>query len=61
MPLYRFYYVNLDGHITEPPRIVDFPNDRAAINAAEALVNDKVVEIWAGPRVVIRLAPKPPK
>lgn len=58
MPLYRFYYVNSDGHITEPPRIAEFQDDRAAIVAAEALVTDKAIEVWDGPRVVIRLEPK---
>ena len=58
MPLYRFYYVNSDGHITEPPRIADFRGDRAAIEAAEALLDDKAIEVWDRDRVVIRLEPK---
>jgi hypothetical protein len=58
MRLYRFYYVNSDGHITEPPRIADFPDDQTAIEAAEALLNDKAIEVWDGGRVVIRLEPK---
>ena len=59
MPLYRFYYLNLDGHITEPPKVGDFPDDRAAIKAAETLVTDKAVEVWDGSRVVIRLEANP--
>ena len=38
MTLYRFYCLGPDGHITEPPTVPDFPDDRAAIEAAEALV-----------------------
>jgi hypothetical protein len=58
MPLYRFYYMNSDGHITVPPRVADYPDDRAAIKAAEALVADKAIEVWDGGRVIIRLEPK---
>ena len=58
MPPYRFYAVNSDGHITEPPKVADFVGDRAAIAAAKALIADKAIELWAGPRVVIKLGPK---
>ncbi len=57
MPLYRFYYIGSDGHITEPPKIADFPDDRAAIKAAESQLGNKAVEVWAGPRVVAKLEP----
>ncbi len=58
MPVYRFYYVDSDGHISEPPRIADFRGDRGAIKAAEALLNGKAIEVWDGGRIVIRLEPK---
>ncbi len=58
MPAYRFYYINSDGHIAGPPPVVVFADDRAAIKAAEALLDDKAIEVWDRDRVVIRLEPK---
>lgn len=58
MPAYRFYYINPDGHIAGPPTVAVFTDDRAAIEAAEALLGDKSIEVWEAARVVIRLAPK---
>jgi hypothetical protein len=58
MPIYRFYSVSSDGHIAAPPVVAEFPDDRAAIEAAKDLLNEKAIEVWEGPRVVIRLAPK---
>ena len=60
MPVYRFYYLDSAGHIAGPPTIGDFADDRAAGEAAKALVNEKAIEIWEGPRVVARIAPKHP-
>jgi hypothetical protein len=60
MPVYRFYYLDADGHISGPPTVGDFADDRAASEAAQALANEKSIELWEGPRVVARLAPKHP-
>jgi hypothetical protein len=61
MTPYRFYLFESDGHIAGPPRVVEFPDDRAAIQAAEALLDGKAIEVWDRARVVIRLEPKQPR
>jgi hypothetical protein len=58
MTAYRFYSLDSDGHIAEPPTVAEFPDDRAAIEAAKALLNGKAIEVWEMARVVIRLAPR---
>ena len=58
MAAYRFYSLDPDGHISGPPTVVEFPDDSAAIEAAEALVNGKAIEVWELARIVIRLEPK---
>jgi hypothetical protein len=58
MRAYRLYYLDLEGHISGPPEIVECSDDHAAIEAAKARANGKVVEVWDLARVVIRLAPK---
>ena len=58
MTAYRFYALESDGHISGPPHVAEFPDDRAAIEAAQVLLNGKAIEVWEGARVVIKLWPK---
>ena len=58
MRAYRFYFLNSDGHIAGPPTVAEFEDDRRAIEAAEALLDRKAIEVWELARVVIRLEPK---
>ena len=58
MPTYRFYFIELDGHIAEPPTVADFPNDHLAVESAQAILDRKVIEVWKLARVVARLEPK---
>ncbi len=48
MTAYRFYYVGSDGHISMPPSVAEFPDDHDAIEAAQALVDGKAIEVWDG-------------
>ena len=59
MPEYRAYQVGLDGHFIgfEPLVCAD---DNAAIEQAGRLVNGHDVELWSGPRMVVRLNRKSP-
>jgi hypothetical protein len=54
---YRAYTVGPDGHFTgfEPLICGD---DTEAIEKAKRLVNGQDVELWSGPRLVIRISHK---
>ena len=55
VPEYRFYSIKEDGHIAQPPRTVDCPNDDAVLAEVKQLVDGFDIEIWQGPRVVAYL------
>jgi hypothetical protein len=57
MRLYRIFLLGQDGHIKQPPEIVECPDDQTAIERAKQLLDGKVIEIWEGSRLVARLAP----
>jgi hypothetical protein len=54
---YRAYTLGLDGHFVgfEPLVCTD---DAEAIKKAKLLVVDRSIELWSGPRFVIRLEPE---
>jgi hypothetical protein len=54
MAEYRAYAVDHDGHIVRYEPIV-CANDDEAIAKSERLVDGCDVELWSGPRLVIRL------
>ena len=51
MPLYRFHFLNRDNHIARA-RIVEYPNDAAALERAADLKHAHKVEVWLGSRKV---------
>jgi hypothetical protein len=55
---YGAYTVSADGHFVgyEPMICAD---DAEAIERAKRLVNGQDVELWSGPRLVIRISHKP--
>jgi hypothetical protein len=57
MPEYRAYKIGLDGRFAgfEPLICAD---DAEAIEKAKLLVADRSIELWSGPRLVIRLNPE---
>jgi hypothetical protein len=57
MPEYRVYIVDGDGHFQgfEPLVCAD---DSEAIDRANSLVDEFDIELWNGPRLVIRLSRK---
>lgn len=57
MPEYRIYTVKKDGHLQGPPKVVECPNDLAAVNEAKQLLDGLIIEVWEGPRIVMRLDP----
>ena len=54
MPDYRAYLVDTDGHFQgfEPLVCLD---DNEAIDEAKRLLDGHDIELWSGPRLVVRL------
>jgi hypothetical protein len=57
MPEYRAYQVGLDGHFVGFDPIIGV-NDADATEKAQHLVDGRDVELWSGPRMVVRLRRK---
>jgi hypothetical protein len=57
MPEYYLYTIKKDGHSAEPPKVVECQDDEAAVKKAKQLLDDRLIEIWEGARVVMRLDP----
>jgi hypothetical protein len=57
MPEYRAYAVGLDGHFVGFEAMV-CASDAEAIKKAKLLVGDRPIELWSGPRLIVRLEPK---
>jgi hypothetical protein len=58
MAEYRAYIVGQDGHFAGCEHML-CPDDFEAINRAKLLVDGHAVELWSGPRFIIRLDPEP--
>jgi hypothetical protein len=58
MPSYRIYSFTQDGHIVSMPRIVDCPDDGAAMQEARRYLDGHALEVWDEKRKVGRLEPK---
>jgi hypothetical protein len=55
MPSYRIYRVTPDDHIEGVPEVIECDSDREVIAHAKAKLDGLDLEVWDGPRVVIRL------
>ena len=55
---YRVFVLDEKDHIEDPPRIVECGDDQAAITEAKQYLDGRVIEVWSGPRRVVRLDPK---
>jgi hypothetical protein len=57
---YRAYMIGSDGHIIGYEPLISYTDDDA-IAKASALLDTQDIEVWDGPRLVIRLNAKMPK
>ena len=57
MAYYRFYVLDKDDHVREPPQEFECPGDEAAVEQAVQLLNGQVIEVWDRSRRVVRLEP----
>lgn len=57
MPLYRVYTLSKDERIQSAARIIDCPDDEAAIQKARQFLDGHSLEIWHEARKISRLDP----
>jgi hypothetical protein len=57
MANYRFYVLDKDDHVREPPQVFECLDDTAAVEKAVQLLNGQVNEVWDHSRRVVRLEP----
>lgn len=57
MPAYRIYVVTKDGHIAQPPTVIECADDEAVLARAKRLLDDSAIEVWEHARLVHRLEP----
>jgi hypothetical protein len=43
---YRLYVLKQDGHVADPPRIMECANDGDAIRLAQQYLDGKALEVW---------------
>jgi hypothetical protein len=55
MPSYRIYKLSHDNHIFDVPDEIECASDQDAIAHAKAKLNGLDIEVWQGPRMVMRL------
>ncbi|HTE77622.1 MAG TPA: hypothetical protein VK653_12920 [Xanthobacteraceae bacterium] len=55
MPHYSIYRLSVDNNIFGRPEVVDCDSDQEVIARAKARLDGLDVEVWNGPRIVIRL------
>jgi hypothetical protein len=55
MPEYYLYTIKKDGHSAGPPKVVECQDDEAAVKKAKQLLDDRLIEIWEGARVVVHV------
>ena len=55
MPHYGIYRLSVDNNIFGRPEVVDCDSDQEVIARAKARLDGLDVEVWDGPRIVIRL------
>jgi hypothetical protein len=57
MPNYRIYLMSDDNHIVGTPKFITSGSDAEAIASAQDQLDDRIVEVWEGARLVKRLRP----
>ena len=48
----RTYFLDNDGHISDPPEEVECVDDQVAIETAIPLLNGRAIEVWEGPHLI---------
>jgi hypothetical protein len=54
MPLYRVYFVDRAGHVSGPPEVIDCADDDTAREEAKQFIDGQDIEVWEGPRAIVK-------
>lgn len=57
MPPYRIYELDRDGHSSQLPISATCKDDEEAMLMAHDVLDERVLEIWCGPRKVATIKP----
>jgi hypothetical protein len=57
MGTYRFYVSGFGGHVVAPPKVVECPDDVAAIQQCRRYLDGKAIEVWQETRLIVKLEP----
>jgi hypothetical protein len=49
---YRLYFIEANGHIAQPAKVLHCRDDQSVVKEAAAFIDGRDVEIWQGGRVV---------
>ena len=55
VPQYRLYRLTPDDHIAGVSEVVEYDSDQDVIAHAKSKLDGLDIEVWDGPRIVIRL------
>ena len=55
VPAYRLYKLRDDDRIVGSPVVIECDSDSEVIEKARAMLDGLDIEVWDGPRVVVRL------
>ena len=58
MPEYKFYKVDMAGHINAPATVIECDDDLKAIKKARTLLDGHDIEVREGGRIVAYLVPE---
>ena len=61
MPAYRLYTISYANRIVGLPTVIHCDSDAEVIAKAKAMLDRLDIEIWDGPRLVLRLPAAHPK
>jgi hypothetical protein len=59
VPAYRLYKLKDGDRIVGPPTMIECNSDSEVIAKAKAMLDGLDIEVWDGPRVVVRLPAEP--
>jgi hypothetical protein len=54
MAAYRVYFVDREGHISRPPKVIECANDQEAAEKARQFVDGQDIEVWDHDRIIVK-------
>jgi hypothetical protein len=56
--VYRAFVISNSGHVQGIPSVIEAEDDCEAVQHAEVLAAEQMVELWDGARLVARITPE---